>query len=438
MYSSVLDNITILANKPLVIRSSKIAGAASGRFCVTLNAHGLMELIMVATVGKIACAEICNQYHTCMGFKYNEEMRKCELIKTGVEMSTKNEAGWGFEECPENYIRRHKWVGYVDRKSFCCKKLAKNCSEGFFVEKCAVDYEHDICRPCPADQWLADETNSDYVYECESYSCPFEAKRVNYLPEGHGGCRKPCICDTDRYYYGYDACNCDVYQGKCPPFKKLTLNGKCLPEREANKVNDLRPKSDVVSIPITDANTTNGDNEKAKKKSKSSSQSWIVLILALVFGFIGVVVVVLCIVCRCSTKSRKDKNKDRQDENDKNSDSGVGMTPFSSEQVLKEQTAEYKTLENQANEQKIAKVQPLRCINDEAETEQLRPASPHINWPISLLAEDQIDLRRPPSDDDPYRYSNRDSIPPADFIDVDYDFGSPLAMTGSFEDVLNV
>ncbi|CAC5370734.1 unnamed protein product [Mytilus coruscus] len=380
----------------------------------------------------------------------------------------------GFEECPENYIKRHKWIGFVDRKSFCCKKLAKNCSEGFFVEKCTAHLEHDMCRPCPADQWLADETNSDKVYECESYSCPSESKRVNYLSDSHGGCRKPCICDTDRYYYGYDACNCNVYHGKCPPFKKLALNGKCLPEREANKVNDLRPKSDVVDIPIPDTNTTNDDKEKTKKKPKRS-KSWIVLILALVFGFIGVVVVVLCIVCRCSTKSRKGNSKDKKVENDKHSDSGVGLTPFSSEQglpetpdnpdvvvqikmdeengqtenhplleqeqiqtELKEQTAEYKTLEKQANEQKIAKVQPLRCINDEAETEQLRPASPHVNRPISWLAEDQIDLRRPPSDNDPYRYSNRDSIPPADFIDVDYDFGSPLAMTGSLEDVLNV
>lgn len=29
----------------------------------------------------------------------------------------------------------------------------------------------DICKPCPDDTWIADETNSDLPFKCEEYSC---------------------------------------------------------------------------------------------------------------------------------------------------------------------------------------------------------------------------------------------------------------------------
>ncbi|CAC5421367.1 unnamed protein product [Mytilus coruscus] len=73
-----------------------IANIASGVFCVTKETRGRMDLIEAATVSKIECAGICNKYHTCMGFNYHEDMMKCEMITTGVQMITAEELGWVF------------------------------------------------------------------------------------------------------------------------------------------------------------------------------------------------------------------------------------------------------------------------------------------------------------------------------------------------------
>lgn len=56
-----------------------------------------------------------------------------------------------------------------------------------------------------------------------------ESKRVDYLPRS--GCRIPCICDTERNYFGYNGCNCQLFVGKCPIGTRLTLNGSCVDTR---------------------------------------------------------------------------------------------------------------------------------------------------------------------------------------------------------------
>ncbi|XP_076087383.1 uncharacterized protein LOC143057839 isoform X1 [Mytilus galloprovincialis] len=145
------------------------------------------------------------------------------------------------KECPKNYIDRTDWKG------FCCEKVT--CQPGTYVEKCLTDHGKDICKPCPKSTWMLDDTNSDLPLPCEEYdSCPFGSIRVDYLPD-LSGCHLPCMCDTNKNFFGFDSCNCKIFSGKCPTDTVLALNGSCLPKKIANEENDLRPDNPVY-IPI--------------------------------------------------------------------------------------------------------------------------------------------------------------------------------------------
>ncbi|OPL32994.1 hypothetical protein AM593_08485, partial [Mytilus galloprovincialis] len=144
---------------------------------------------------------------------------------------------------------------------------------------------------CKGSTWLADETNSDSVHPCTKYdSCPIESKRVDYLPRS--GCRIPCICDTDRNYFGYNGCNCQLYVGKCPIGTRLTLNGSCADKRTAQQINNLKPLTDAVVIPFS--RQTNDTGQKTKSHTQENDWKigrWLITVVAVV----GLVV----IICAC-------------------------------------------------------------------------------------------------------------------------------------------
>ncbi|VDI46222.1 Hypothetical predicted protein [Mytilus galloprovincialis] len=160
------------------------------------------------------------------------------------------------KECPKNYIDRTDWKG------FCCEKVT--CQPGTYVEKCLTDHEKDICKPCPKSTWMLDVTNSDVPLPCEEYdSCPFGSIRVDYLPDS-SGCHLPCMCDTNKNFFGFDSCNCKIFSGKCPTDTVLALNGSCLPKKIANEENDLRPDNPVY-IPIEGINNKFETSTKVKE-----------------------------------------------------------------------------------------------------------------------------------------------------------------------------
>ncbi|VDI46221.1 Hypothetical predicted protein [Mytilus galloprovincialis] len=112
---------------------------------------------------------------------------------------------------------------------------------------------------CKGSTWLADETNSDNVHPCTKYdSCPIESKRVDYLPRS--GCRIPCICDTERNYFGYNGCNCQLFKGACPTRTRLALDGSCVDKRIAQRINNLNPLKDAVEIPFSRQTNDTGTN----------------------------------------------------------------------------------------------------------------------------------------------------------------------------------
>ena len=118
----------------------------------------------------------------------------------------------GRGECEDQFIERHAWQEN-GVETYCCMKVAQNCKPGTYLKKCTQHLGKDECKPCPGVTWLADETNSENVHPCLPYnSCSSESKRINYIPAS--GCHEPCICDTDRNFYGYDSCNCKLYQEK--------------------------------------------------------------------------------------------------------------------------------------------------------------------------------------------------------------------------------
>ncbi|CAG2200275.1 unnamed protein product [Mytilus edulis] len=158
--------------------------------------------------------------------------------------------------CPRNYIRRIS----DDLKEYCCRKVEKNCIAGTFVQKCSNDLGKDMCKPCPDDTWIADETNSDLPFQCEEYSCHLGAKRVNYLSTS--GCSLPCVCDTTNNFYGLDSCNCKVFSGNCKPGTTLSINGTCLSVRIAEDIFTVKPDESVyIPKPIIT------DNHEENKKT---------------------------------------------------------------------------------------------------------------------------------------------------------------------------
>ncbi|XP_052082205.1 uncharacterized protein LOC127719891 isoform X1 [Mytilus californianus] len=157
--------------------------------------------------------------------------------------------------CPRNYIRRTSH----DSTEYCCKKVENNCPAGTFVRKCSNNLGKDICKPCPDDTWIADETNSDYPFQCEEYSCHYGAKRVNYLSTS--GCSLPCVCDTTNNFYGLDNCNCKVFSGKCKHGTTLSINGSCLSVRIAEEIYTVKLEEPVY-IPIQEITDNHEENKK--------------------------------------------------------------------------------------------------------------------------------------------------------------------------------
>ncbi|XP_063410622.1 uncharacterized protein LOC134693661 isoform X2 [Mytilus trossulus] len=163
------------------------------------------------------------------------------------------------KQCPRNYIDRTGWKG------FCCEKVT--CQPGTYVENCLTDHGKDTCKACPKSTWMLDITNSDLPLPCEEYdSCPFGSIRVEYLPNS-AGCHLPCICDTNKNFFGFDSCNCKIFSGKCSTGTVLALNGSCLPKKIANEENDLRPDNPVY-IPIE--GTTNKFETSTKEKENDT------------------------------------------------------------------------------------------------------------------------------------------------------------------------
>ncbi|XP_076087246.1 uncharacterized protein LOC143057747 [Mytilus galloprovincialis] len=256
----------------------------------------------------------------------------CIIPVLGLAMNTD-------KQCPMNYILRSSWKNKTEQDHYCCRKLEKNCTAGYYVETCSSNFGEDKCMKCKGSTWLADETNSNSVHPCTKYdSCPIESKRVDYLPRS--GCRIPCICDTGRNYFGYNGCNCQLFVGKCPIGTRLTLNGSCIDKRDAHQFNNLKPLKDAVVIPFS--RQTNDTGHKAKSHPEENEWKigrWVITVVAVV----GLVV----IICACKKldvlgKCRKDEVQDTSLDTNKgnnkpllsdSADSGIsiGVQSYSSE-----------------------------------------------------------------------------------------------------------
>lgn len=208
----------------------------------------------------------------------------CILPVSGLAMNTD-------KQCPVNFIMRSSWKNKTEQDHYCCKRLEKNCTAGNYVETCTSDFGEDKCLKCKGSTWLADETNSDSVHPCTQYdSCPIESKRVDYLPRA--GCRIPCICDTERNYFGYNGCNCQLFVGKCPIGTRLALDGSCVDKRIAEQINNLKPLQDAVVIPFSRQINDTGQKTKSHPQENDwKIARWVITVVAVV----GLVV----IICAC-------------------------------------------------------------------------------------------------------------------------------------------
>ncbi|XP_052082204.1 uncharacterized protein LOC127719890 [Mytilus californianus] len=376
------------------------------------------------------------------------------------------------KQCPVKYILRPTW-NKTEQHHYCCKKLEKNCTAGYYVETCSSNLGEDKCLKCKGSTWLADETNSDSVHPCLPYdSCPIESKRVDYLPRS--GCRIPCICDTGRNYFGYNGCNCQLFEGTCQTGTRLALNGSCVDERIAQQINNLKPLKDGVVIPFS--RPTNDTGQKTKSHLQENEWKigrWVITVVAVV----GLVV----IICACKKldvlgKCRKDQGQDTSLDTNKgktkpllsdSADSGisVGVQSSSSEftevKINVEQTECVHTTKNQDNSspfdcvKSVAFVKPFEyeCespTNDiEVGMTLMTPADTlqiqrHLHLTTGHLVHHQVPLSSPPEPVQTYtppstyamvqqRHLEGENIQynqnvQSDFVDVQHDFGSTLSL----------
>ncbi|CAC5359550.1 unnamed protein product [Mytilus coruscus] len=284
----------------------------------------------------------------------------CIFPVAGLAMNTD-------KQCPINYILRSSWKNKTGQDHYCCKKLEKNCTAGYYVEKCTSDFGEDECMKCKGSTWLADETNSDSVHPCTQYdSCPIEAKRVDYLPKS--GCRIPCICDTRRNYFGYNSCNCQLFEGICSTGTILALNGSCVDERIAQQINNLKPLKDAVLIPFS--RPTNDTGQKTKSHMQENEWKigrWVITVVAVV----GLIV----IICACKKldvlgKCRKDQGAatslDTNKGNNKpllsdSADSGISVGVQSSSSDFKEVQIDVEQAECLYTTKNIDHKSPFEC-----------------------------------------------------------------------------
>ncbi|XP_048730351.1 uncharacterized protein LOC125647641 [Ostrea edulis] len=107
----------------------------------------------------------------------------------------------GIESC--RHVQR---TNFDTGETRCC--LFVQCKPNHYVRGCDVDNTADTCEPCPSGSMLLDHTNSYFPFPCIQYTCPPEARPVDYLSEE--GCRLPCKCDENRGYAGEDPCLCRI------------------------------------------------------------------------------------------------------------------------------------------------------------------------------------------------------------------------------------
>ncbi|XP_052082987.1 uncharacterized protein LOC127720436 [Mytilus californianus] len=206
--------------------------------------------------------------------------------------------------CGDGYIQRYLRTKQTESHYICCRILTENCQLGYRVKKCTENLGTDSCEKCPKGQYLADRTNSTNIHPCVHYSCSLESKQVDYLTQT--GCHKPCICNTDLNFYGFDSCNCSPFNGECIPGTVLALNGSCLTAEEAEVVESLTKPINPVIIPILEEETTG--NKTVDNKSKDGSfkdKRWIITGCSL-----GALVVIFVIVCCRIYRYKKSRHKE--------------------------------------------------------------------------------------------------------------------------------
>ncbi|XP_076086901.1 uncharacterized protein LOC143057478 [Mytilus galloprovincialis] len=132
-----------------------------------------------------------------------------------------------------------------------------------------------------------------------------ESKQVDYLTQT--GCHKPCICNTDLNFYGFDSCNCLPFNGECIPGTVLALNVSCLTAEEAVAVESLTKPEISVHIPIPIEETTAG-NKTEDNISNDGSFSDKRIITGCSLGALVVILVIICCICQYKRSRHKESS----------------------------------------------------------------------------------------------------------------------------------
>ncbi|XP_076085402.1 uncharacterized protein LOC143056204 isoform X1 [Mytilus galloprovincialis] len=208
--------------------------------------------------------------------------------------------------CGDGYIQRYFRTEQTESHYICCRILTENCQLGYRVKKCTENLGKDSCEECPKGQYLADRTNSTNIHHCVHYSCSLESKQVDYLTQT--GCHKPCICNTDLNFYGFDSCNCLPFHGECLPGTVLALNGSCLTAEEAVAIESLTKPEIPVHIPIPIEETTAGNKteDNISNDGSFSDKRWIITGCSL--GALVVILVIICCICQYKRSRHKESS----------------------------------------------------------------------------------------------------------------------------------